>query len=98
MVPFAADLASAERRGRVVARIMTGLLTGILLARTVSGLVAQVAGWRAIYWISAAAMVAFAVVLARALPGEPDRPSVAYWTLVRSAFRFLVDEPVLRRR
>ena len=41
MIPFAADLAPEERRGRVVARIMTGLLAGILLARTVSGLVAQ---------------------------------------------------------
>ena len=41
MIPFAADLAPEERRGRVVARIMTGLLLGILLARTVSGLVAQ---------------------------------------------------------
>ncbi len=98
MVPFAADLASAERRGRVVARIMTGLLTGILLARTVSGLVAQVAGWRAIYWISAGAMVVFAVILRRVLPAEPDRPAVAYADLVRSAFRFLLDEPVLRRR
>ena len=37
MIPFAADLAPEERRGRVVARIMTGLLMGILLARTVSG-------------------------------------------------------------
>src|SRR5208282_3389814 len=44
MIPFAADLAAEERRGRVVARIMTGLLMGILLARTVSGLVAQAAG------------------------------------------------------
>ena len=58
MIPFAADLAPPERRGRVVARIMTGLLLGILLARTVSGLVAQLAGWRAIYWFSAALMVA----------------------------------------
>ena len=98
MVPFAADLASAERRGRVVARIMTGLLTGILLARTVSGLVAEAAGWRAIYWISAGAMVIFAVILHQVLPGEPDRPSVRYWSLVRSSFRLLGDEPVLRRR
>ena len=48
MIPFAADLAPEERRGRVVARIMTGLLLGILLARTVSGFVAQATGgWRA---------------------------------------------------
>jgi predicted MFS family arabinose efflux permease len=98
MVPFAADLASPERRGRVVARIMTGLLTGILLARTVSGLVAQVAGWRAIYWISAGLMVVFAGLLWRALPREPQRPHVPYWDLVGSSFRLLAEVPMLRRR
>jgi len=98
MIPFAADLAQPERRGRVVARIMTGLLLGILLARTVSGLVAQLAGWRAIYWFSAALMVAFAAVLWRALPTEGPRPHRSYWSLVGSSLRLLVDEPVLRRR
>ena len=98
MIPFAADLAPPERRGRIVARIMTGLLLGILLARTVSGLVAQLAGWRAIYWFSAALMVAFAAILWRALPAEGPRPHRAYWNLVGSSLRLLVDEPVLRRR
>jgi predicted MFS family arabinose efflux permease len=98
MIPFAADLAQPDRRGRVVARIMTGLLLGILLARTVSGLVAQLAGWRAIYWFSAALMVAFALVLWRALPTEGPRPHRSYGSLVASSLRLLVDEPVLRRR
>ena len=71
MIPFAADLAPEERRGRVVARIMTGLLLGILLARTVSGLVAQAAGWRAIYWLSAGLMV----LLRRASCGARCPPS-----------------------
>jgi predicted MFS family arabinose efflux permease len=98
MIPFAADLAPEARRGRVVARIMTGLLLGILLARTVSGLVAQAAGWRAIYWFSAGLMVVFAVVLWRALPPEAPRPQRSYPKLVGSTLRLLVDEPVLRRR
>jgi len=98
MVPFAADLAPEERRGRVVARIMTGLLLGILLARTVSGLVAQLAGWRAIYWISAGLMVVFAAVLGRALPAEGKRPHLSYPHLVGSSLRLLADEPALRRR
>jgi predicted MFS family arabinose efflux permease len=98
MIPFAADLAPEERRGRVVARIMSGLLLGILLARTVSGLVAQAAGWRAIYWLSAALMVVFAVVLWRALPAEGPRPHHSYPELVGSSLRLLVTEPVLRRR
>jgi predicted MFS family arabinose efflux permease len=98
MIPFAADLAPAERRGRVVARIMTGLLLGILLSRTVSGLVAQLAGWRAIYWFSAVLMVGFAAILWRALPSEGPRPHQSYASLVGSSLRLLVDEPVLRRR
>jgi predicted MFS family arabinose efflux permease len=98
MIPFAADLAPAERRGRVVARIMTGLLLGILLARTVSGLVAQLAGWRAIYWLSAALMVGFAAIMWRALPTEGPRPPTSYPRLVGSSLKLLVDEPVLRRR
>jgi predicted MFS family arabinose efflux permease len=77
---------------------MTGLLLGILLARTVSGLVAQAAGWRAIYWLSAALMVAFAVVLRRTLPAEAPRPHRSYPELVGSSLRLLATEPVLRRR
>ncbi|HEY2214555.1 MAG TPA: MFS transporter [Acidimicrobiales bacterium] len=98
MIPFAADLAPEERRGRVVARIMSGLLLGILLARTVSGAVAQIAGWRAIYWLSAVLMGIFAVVLWKFLPDEGARPHKPYWGLVGSSLRLLVDEPVLRRR
>jgi len=98
MIPFAADLAPAERRGRVVARVMSGLLLGILLARTVSGSVAQVAGWRSIYWLSAALMVLLAIVLWRALPGEGPRPHERYGTLVLSSLRLLAVEPMLRRR
>jgi predicted MFS family arabinose efflux permease len=98
MLPLAADLAPPERRGRVVARIMSGLLVGILLARTFSGLVAEAAGWRAIYWVSAALMVGFALVLFKALPGERGRPRMAYGALVGSSLRMLVEEPVVRRR
>jgi predicted MFS family arabinose efflux permease len=98
MIPFAADLAPEARRGRVVARIMTGLLMGILLARTVSGTLAQLAGWRAVYWFSAALMVVFALILWRLLPGEGARPQRSYFSLVGSSLSLLVHEPLLRRR
>jgi predicted MFS family arabinose efflux permease len=97
-VPFAADLADPVRRGRAVARIMTGLLLGILLARTISGAVAQLAGWRAIYWVSAGLMVAFALLLLKALPAESSRPRVPYRRLVGSSLQLLFTLPLLRRR
>jgi predicted MFS family arabinose efflux permease len=98
MIPFAADMADPARRGRVVARLMTGLLIGILGARTVSGLVAQVAGWRAIYFFSAGLMLVIAVVLRSVLPAEGPRPDVPYRSLVRASFSLLATEPLLRRR
>jgi predicted MFS family arabinose efflux permease len=98
MVPFAADLADPERRGRVVARLMTGLLTGILLARTLAGVVADLMGWRAIYWVSAALMAVFAVVLAVVLPDERPRRSLPYRALVSGTLRLFLDEPIVRQR
>jgi predicted MFS family arabinose efflux permease len=77
---------------------MSGLLLGILLSRTVSGLLAQVAGWRAVYVMGAVLMALFALLLAKALPSEPLRPHVPYPSLVAGSFRLLVDLPELRRR
>ncbi|WP_207308738.1 MFS transporter [Marinobacter caseinilyticus] len=76
LVPFAAHLANDAERGRVVGRVMTGLLLGILLARTVSGAVADVFGWRAMYWIAAGLMLVQALMLSRLLPREPGQNSL----------------------
>ena len=98
MIPFAADLATPARRGRVVARLMTGLLSGILLARTLAGVVAQLFGWRAIYWFSAALMAVLAVVLRIALPEERAREALPYRQLVVGSVHLLVRQPLVRRR
>jgi len=63
IVPFAAHLAPPLERGRVVGIVMSGLLLGILTARTFSGFVGSWLGWRAVYWISALAMLVLAGVL-----------------------------------
>jgi predicted MFS family arabinose efflux permease len=78
--------------------VMSGLLMGILLARTVSGVVAQASSWRVVYLMAAGMTVVLAVVLLRRLPGEGERPRIGYGTLLRSATRLLVTESLLRRR
>ena len=98
LVPLAASRASDERRGRVVGTVMTGLLLGILLARTVAGFVAGASSWRVVYVMGAALLVVLAVVLARALPPERERPELAYRGLLASTLRIFAAEPLLRRR
>lgn len=98
LVPFAADLAKPAESGRVIARVMSGLLIGILLSRTFSGLAAQAWGWRAVYWIAAALLAVVALVLRRVLPSEPVRGHIAYTRLVSSWFALLTTSSQLRRR
>jgi predicted MFS family arabinose efflux permease len=98
LVPLAAELAGAEDRGRVVGQVMSGLLVGILLARTLSGLVAGVTNWRVVYGVAAALVIATALVLARLLPEERERPRLHYSELLRSTIALFGSEPVLRRR
>lgn len=98
MIPFVADFAPAERRSRSVALLMSGLLVGILCARTFSGFIAQAFGWRAVYGVSAALMGAAALALAILIPREPVRPRERYGELLRATVRLLATGRVLRRR
>lgn len=98
LVPFAAHLAAEHNRGRVVGRVMSGLLLGILLARTASGVMADAFGWRSIFWLASALMLIQAWLLSRMLPYAPGEARSSYFELLRSVFSLLRSEPVLRRR
>jgi predicted MFS family arabinose efflux permease len=98
LVPLAGSLAAEHERGQVVGDVMSGLLLGILLARTASGLIASVGGWRSVYVIGAVLMVVLATVLARALPPTPPVTDLPYRALLRSVGALVRDEPILRRR
>lgn len=98
LVPFAATLATPSQRGTVVGTVMTGLLVGILLSRTFSGLVAQALGWRAVYWIGAALLLLLAFALSRELLVVPQAERISYGRLLRSVWVLVHEEPVLRQR
>ncbi|MFI6076165.1 MFS transporter [Actinoplanes sp. NPDC051343] len=98
LVPLAAHLAPPEQRGAFVGKVMSGLILGILLARTVSSFVADLWGWRAIYFVSAGLMVVLALVLRRMLPQRAPDHTAGYGSLLRSLVTLVRDEPVLRRR
>src|SRR4051794_13037439 len=68
VVPIAVTLAAPAERGRVVGTVMTGLMLGLLLARTASGALAELGGWRTVYWADAVLMALMAVLLRTFLP------------------------------
>lgn len=98
MVPLAAHMAPEATRGQVVGNVMSGLLLGILLARPVSSLIADSFGWRAVFGLSAVAMVGFAVLLGRVLPQRRPVRGSTYGALLGSLGTLFLRTPVLRRR
>ena len=98
LVAFAANLAAPAERGKVVGTVMSGLLLGILGARTAAGYLAQFAGWRAVYWCAAALILLLALALRVRLPQAPPATDLRYTALLRSVFALMRDEPVLRVR
>ncbi|MGW5263541.1 MFS transporter [Microbispora sp. NPDC004025] len=99
LVAYAAALSTPVRRGRVVGQVTSGVVLGILLARTVSGVLADLAGWRAVYLASAAAMLLLTLALRRVLPRRPvTPPRMPYRRLLRSTVALFAAEPLLRIR
>jgi predicted MFS family arabinose efflux permease len=98
IVPMSSSLAAPSERGSVVGTVMSGLLVGILLARTVSGVISAAFGWRAVFWLGAVTMLTLAATLRRVLPRIPPTSELAYRDLLRSTLVLIRKEPILRQR
>ncbi|MFC5089906.1 MFS transporter [Amycolatopsis plumensis] len=98
IIVLATALARHDQAGAVVGKLMTGLLTGILLARTIAGAVEEVAGWRAVYGGSAVLIAGLATVLHRRLPLHPTSATTTYLPLLGSIAGLIRREPFLRWR
>ena len=99
LVAYAANLARPEQRGHVVGLVTSGIVVGLLLARTVSGIMADLAGWRSVYLLSAGLTLLMALLLWRVLPAaEQPRTPGSYGQLLGSVLRLLREEKVLRDR
>ncbi|SEJ36564.1 Predicted arabinose efflux permease, MFS family [Pseudomonas linyingensis] len=98
LVPFAATLAAPEERGRVVGTLMSGLLLGILLARTVADTLSALGNWRSVYLLAAAVMAITALALWFALPRYRHPERISYPRLMASVALLFRDEPEFRLR
>ncbi len=98
LVPLVSYLSSENARGRVVGNVMSGLLLGIMLARPISSLVADMWGWNAIFALSAIVIIVLAFVLSKVLLTRKPKAKTNYIALLNSMWQLLRTTPILRRR
>lgn len=98
LVPHAAALAPVDKQGRVVGIVTSGLLIGVLTARTLSGFAGGLGGFRLIFALAALTMVLLSLLLWRALPTISPTEDRSYPALLYSIWELIFDEPVLRQR
>ncbi|NHB97321.1 MFS transporter [Photorhabdus stackebrandtii] len=98
LVPLAATLALPHQRGKAVGIIMGGLLLGILLARTLSGAMTTLGGWRTIFWVASVSLVILSLTLWRCLPCYRQVTTLNYVQLLGSIVKLIATTPLLRVR
>ncbi|WP_338055113.1 MFS transporter [Sulfobacillus harzensis] len=98
LLPMGANMADNRSRGRVVGIIMSGLLVGVLLARTFSGFIGGTGGWRLVFEMAALMMLIMLLVTRLALPPHPPRQARQKTRdVLRSLFPLIKEEPELLR-
>ncbi len=96
ILPLSASLASPEQRGKVIGTVMSGLLVGILISRTVSGFIGAWLGWRGMFWIAAVLCLLIVLVIQKKFPvNKPDFKGT-YGELLQSLFSLIKTQPMLR--
>ncbi|MGE8643879.1 MFS transporter [Acinetobacter vivianii] len=98
LVPFAAGLASPQKSPQVVGTLMSGLFLGILLARSIAGLLSTVWSWHAVYLISGIVILVFAWVMWMKLPVARKSHQLNILQIYGSLFSLAVHQPHLLRR
>jgi len=96
IVPLAANLAPPNERGRIVGTVLSGLLIGVLLARTFSGVVGAQYGWRSVYWFASALMLALAITIRLSLQKSQPELSMKWGALMKSVGSLAREHAVLR--
>jgi len=96
LVPFAAVMSAPSERGRSVGTVVSGIMVGILVGRTISGMVGAAYGWRAVYGLEAAFMIPVWIAAAALLPRGVPTTNLSYGRLLASLWPLARDNQPIR--
>lgn len=71
IIPYVAYLTPLKKQGPILGVMISGMLTGILFARTFSGLIAAALGWHMVYLIAAALNFLLLILIHQWVPNDP---------------------------
>lgn len=94
-IPIASQFSRPENKGRNVGIVISGLLTGILASRVVSGFIGELFGWREMYFIAAGMMLVCAIIVLKVLPDIQPNFKGKYSGLMKSLLTLLKEFPQL---
>lgn len=94
-IPIASQFSRPENKGRNVGIVISGLLTGILASRVVSGFIGELFGWREMYFIAAGMMLVCAIIVLKVLPDIRPNFKGKYSDLMKSLLTLLKEFPQL---
>jgi len=96
MLPLVGDLAPPHRRAAALSIVVSGLSLGILIARVLSGIVANYTSWRAIFWMSFGLQYLMAILLWLFMPDYPStNENLNYLKMLWSILVMMFKYPVL---
>jgi predicted MFS family arabinose efflux permease len=96
IIPFVSSNISSEKRGIIVAHLLTGVFLGVLLGRVLGGVLGQLIGWRGVHEFAAIVLLIFAVYLFYSLPKDNVEKESSYKNIILSLPPLLKKERVLR--
>lgn len=95
-VPIASQFSKPETKGRNVGIVISGLLTGILASRVISGLIGEYFGWRSMFFMAAIFMLICLAVIIKVLPNIAPTFHGKYIDLMKSLILLIKEYPKLR--
>jgi predicted MFS family arabinose efflux permease len=93
LVPLTSELSDDRNRGSNSSFIVSGMIVGILGARTISGTLSDLIGWHSTFLVIGAANVALAALLYTRIPHLPATVKEPYHRLISGIFAIWRKNP-----